>query len=189
MSVTQIYCHQVRIHVYFRKATCGSSLHVFSKPCTTLTLHYVSFFLPSYGKSEPETEEGRKRNDCSCSSIEYSKMNLKTSSEVETRALLDKVSSFDKNEGLFNLGHPLLNRIAECFVKAAGVSSIQYNPFLFFSVSISSSMCFHSSYYSPSLPDRSGSSCVTRRLFHCYSRCNNTTSLTSLNMLGSYLQS
>nr|AFK34430.1 unknown [Lotus japonicus] len=52
-------------------------------------------------------------------------MNLKTSSEVETRALLDKVSSFDKNEGLFNLGHPLLNRIAECFVKAAGIGAVQ----------------------------------------------------------------
>lgn len=32
----------------------------------------------------------------------------------------DELKSFDKN-GFFDLGHPLLNRIAESFVKAAGV--------------------------------------------------------------------
>lgn len=47
-------------------------------------------------------------------------MNLNTSSNLETRSLLDELCSFDK-KGLFDLGHPLLNRILESFVKAAGV--------------------------------------------------------------------
>ena len=51
-------------------------------------------------------------------------MNLKTSSEVETRALLDEVCNFDR-KGLFDLGHPLVNRIAESFVKAAGIGAVQ----------------------------------------------------------------
>uniref|UniRef100_A0A2N9EZJ5 Uncharacterized protein n=1 Tax=Fagus sylvatica TaxID=28930 RepID=A0A2N9EZJ5_FAGSY len=40
-------------------------------------------------------------------------------SNLETRSLLDELSSFEKG-GFFDLGHPLLNRIAESFVKAAG---------------------------------------------------------------------
>lgn len=39
---------------------------------------------------------------------------------LETRTLLDEFRNFDKG-GLFDLGHPLLNRIAESFVKSAGV--------------------------------------------------------------------
>ncbi len=42
-------------------------------------------------------------------------------SNLETRSLLDELSSFEKG-GFFDLGHPLLNRIAESFVKAAGVT-------------------------------------------------------------------
>lgn len=42
-------------------------------------------------------------------------------SNLETRTLLDELRSFDKG-GFFDLGHPLLNRIAESFVKAAGVT-------------------------------------------------------------------
>lgn len=42
------------------------------------------------------------------------------SSNLETRSLLDELKCFDKN-GFFDLGHPLLNRIAGSFVKAAGV--------------------------------------------------------------------
>lgn len=42
------------------------------------------------------------------------------SSNFENRSLLDELRSFDKG-GFFDLGHPLLNRIAESFVKAAGV--------------------------------------------------------------------
>ncbi|KAG5555236.1 hypothetical protein RHGRI_012689 [Rhododendron griersonianum] len=41
---------------------------------------------------------------------------------METRTLLDELRSFDKG-GLFDFGHPLLNRIAESFVKAAGVKN------------------------------------------------------------------
>ncbi|XP_052190909.1 outer envelope pore protein 16-2, chloroplastic [Diospyros lotus] len=45
-------------------------------------------------------------------------------SNMETRTLLDELRSFDKG-GLFDLGHPLLNRIAESFVKAAGIGALQ----------------------------------------------------------------
>lgn len=44
----------------------------------------------------------------------------KMSSNLETRSLLEELRDFEKG-GLFDLGHPLLNRIAESFVKAAGV--------------------------------------------------------------------
>ncbi|XP_012487451.1 outer envelope pore protein 16-2, chloroplastic [Gossypium raimondii] len=43
---------------------------------------------------------------------------------LETRSLLDELRSFDKG-GFFDLGHPLLNRIAESFVKAAGIGAIK----------------------------------------------------------------
>ncbi|CAK9138916.1 unnamed protein product [Ilex paraguariensis] len=46
------------------------------------------------------------------------------SSNSGTRSLLDELRSFDKG-GFFDLGHPLLNRIAESFVKAAGIGAIQ----------------------------------------------------------------
>lgn len=39
------------------------------------------------------------------------------------RKVMDEIRSFEK-ASLFDLGHPLLNRIADSFVKAAGVSSI-----------------------------------------------------------------
>lgn len=41
---------------------------------------------------------------------------------LEKRSLIDELSSFDSG-GFFDLGHPLLNRVAESFVKAAGVFS------------------------------------------------------------------
>ncbi|XP_059434183.1 outer envelope pore protein 16-2, chloroplastic isoform X1 [Corylus avellana] len=44
--------------------------------------------------------------------------------DMETRSLLDELRSFE-NGAFFDLGHPLLNRIAECFVKAAGIGAIQ----------------------------------------------------------------
>uniref|UniRef100_A0A5B7AQH1 Outer envelope pore protein 16-2 n=1 Tax=Davidia involucrata TaxID=16924 RepID=A0A5B7AQH1_DAVIN len=46
------------------------------------------------------------------------------SSNLETRSLLDEFRSFDKG-GFFDLGHPLLNRITESFVKAAGIGAVQ----------------------------------------------------------------
>ncbi|XP_061344836.1 outer envelope pore protein 16-2, chloroplastic-like [Gastrolobium bilobum] len=51
-------------------------------------------------------------------------MNMSTSSNLETRNLLDELCNFDR-KGLFDLGHPLLNRIAESFVKAAGIGAVQ----------------------------------------------------------------
>lgn len=38
------------------------------------------------------------------------------------RKVMDEIRSFEK-ASLFDLGHPLLNRVADSFVKAAGVSS------------------------------------------------------------------
>ncbi|XP_061349187.1 outer envelope pore protein 16-2, chloroplastic-like [Gastrolobium bilobum] len=49
---------------------------------------------------------------------------MNSSSNLETRSLLDELSCFNKG-GLFELGHPLLNRIAESFVKAAGIGAVQ----------------------------------------------------------------
>ncbi|KAF3456320.1 hypothetical protein FNV43_RR00970 [Rhamnella rubrinervis] len=51
-------------------------------------------------------------------------MSMGGSSNLETRTLLDELRSFDKG-GFFDLGHPLLNRIAESFVKAAGIGAVQ----------------------------------------------------------------
>ncbi|XP_044487639.1 outer envelope pore protein 16-2, chloroplastic isoform X2 [Mangifera indica] len=45
-------------------------------------------------------------------------------SYLETGSLLDEFRSFDKG-GFFDLGHPLLNRIADSFLKAAGIGAIQ----------------------------------------------------------------
>lgn len=39
---------------------------------------------------------------------------------LETRTLFDELKSLEKG-WLFDFGHPLVNRIAESFVKAAGV--------------------------------------------------------------------
>ncbi|KAF5194633.1 Outer envelope pore protein 16-2 protein [Thalictrum thalictroides] len=46
------------------------------------------------------------------------------SSNLETRSLFDELKHFEKG-GFFDLGHPLLNRIAESFVKAAGIGAVQ----------------------------------------------------------------
>ncbi|XP_044499278.1 outer envelope pore protein 16-2, chloroplastic-like isoform X2 [Mangifera indica] len=45
-------------------------------------------------------------------------------SNLESRSLLDEFRGFDKG-GFFDLGHPLLNRIAESFLKAAGIGAVQ----------------------------------------------------------------
>ncbi|XP_027166789.1 outer envelope pore protein 16-2, chloroplastic isoform X3 [Coffea eugenioides] len=49
---------------------------------------------------------------------------MSSSSNLETRSIIDELRNFDKS-GLFDLGHPLLNRIAESFVKAAGIGAVQ----------------------------------------------------------------
>ncbi|KAK1277884.1 hypothetical protein QJS04_geneDACA007101 [Acorus gramineus] len=40
-------------------------------------------------------------------------------------SLLDELRSFDTGGGFFDFGHPLLNRVAHCFVKAAGIGAAQ----------------------------------------------------------------
>ncbi|XP_043710939.1 outer envelope pore protein 16-2, chloroplastic [Telopea speciosissima] len=47
-----------------------------------------------------------------------------SSNNLETRSLLDELRNFDKGN-FFDLGHPLLNRVAESFVKAAGIGAVQ----------------------------------------------------------------
>nr|XP_012573350.1 outer envelope pore protein 16-2, chloroplastic [Cicer arietinum] len=49
---------------------------------------------------------------------------MNSSSNLETRSLLDELSTFNKG-GIFDFGHPLVNRIAESFVKAAGIGAVQ----------------------------------------------------------------
>ncbi|XP_019180539.1 PREDICTED: outer envelope pore protein 16-2, chloroplastic-like isoform X1 [Ipomoea nil] len=46
------------------------------------------------------------------------------SSNLETRSLLDEIRHFEQC-GFLELGHPLLNRVAEAFLKSAGVGAIQ----------------------------------------------------------------
>ncbi|KAL8481359.1 hypothetical protein ACS0TY_027217 [Phlomoides rotata] len=45
-------------------------------------------------------------------------------SNLETRSLLDELRNIDK-KFLFDLGHPLLNRIAQTFLTAAGIGAAQ----------------------------------------------------------------
>ncbi|PWA96574.1 hypothetical protein CTI12_AA039030 [Artemisia annua] len=45
---------------------------------------------------------------------------------LETRSFSDEVRSYNNNAGnMFDLGHPLLNRIAGSFVTAAGIGGVQ----------------------------------------------------------------
>ncbi|GJX07505.1 hypothetical protein Tco_0195437 [Tanacetum coccineum] len=45
---------------------------------------------------------------------------------LETRSISDEVRSYNNNAGnMFDLGHPLLNRIAGSFVTAAGIGAVQ----------------------------------------------------------------
>ncbi|EPS58527.1 hypothetical protein M569_16286, partial [Genlisea aurea] len=43
---------------------------------------------------------------------------------LQTRSFFDELKGFDGDD-LFDLGHPLLNRIGESFIKAAGVGAVQ----------------------------------------------------------------
>ncbi|KAL8486145.1 hypothetical protein ACS0TY_023021 [Phlomoides rotata] len=45
-------------------------------------------------------------------------------SNLETRSVIDELRSFDSG-GYFDFGHPLLNRMAESFIKASGIGAIQ----------------------------------------------------------------
>ncbi|KAJ0959956.1 hypothetical protein J5N97_017544 [Dioscorea zingiberensis] len=47
-----------------------------------------------------------------------------TNGKLETRTLLDELRDLDK-DWPFDLGHPLLNRIAHSFLKAAGIGAAQ----------------------------------------------------------------
>ncbi|XP_072997528.1 outer envelope pore protein 16-2, chloroplastic-like [Typha latifolia] len=49
---------------------------------------------------------------------------MSSNSGTETRTFLDEIRSMEKG-WFFDLGHPLLNRMAESFVKAAGIGAIQ----------------------------------------------------------------
>ncbi|KAK3188771.1 hypothetical protein Dsin_028332 [Dipteronia sinensis] len=47
-----------------------------------------------------------------------------SSSNLEHRSLLGELRGFEKGS-FFDLGHPLLNRIADSFIKAAGIGALQ----------------------------------------------------------------
>ncbi|EXB55731.1 hypothetical protein L484_007726 [Morus notabilis] len=47
-----------------------------------------------------------------------------SSGKLENKSFMEELRSFDKG-GFFELGHPLLNRVAESFIKAAGIGAIQ----------------------------------------------------------------
>ncbi|KAG6474819.1 hypothetical protein ZIOFF_064034 [Zingiber officinale] len=47
-----------------------------------------------------------------------------SSGKMETRSVLDEIRGLN-DRWLFDLGHPFLNRIAESFVKAAGIGAMQ----------------------------------------------------------------
>ncbi|XP_062155132.1 outer envelope pore protein 16-2, chloroplastic isoform X2 [Alnus glutinosa] len=49
---------------------------------------------------------------------------MSSNRNMETRSLLDELRSFETG-GFLDLGHPLLNRMADSFVKAAGIGAIQ----------------------------------------------------------------
>lgn len=55
-------------------------------------------------------------------------MSGSSNSSLETRTFLDEVRGLEKN-WMVDLGHPLLNRVAESFVKAAGVRPPSHSPF------------------------------------------------------------
>lgn len=44
---------------------------------------------------------------------------------TESRSLLDELRNFEKDV-FFDLGHPLLNRIADCFIRVAGVNFLSF---------------------------------------------------------------
>ncbi|XP_027116987.2 outer envelope pore protein 16-2, chloroplastic-like isoform X2 [Coffea arabica] len=91
--------------------------------CTTTNYKYIHsyFFFFSQitivveASSRPPSRARRKRER---------KETMSSSSNLETRSIIDELRNFDKS-GLFDLGHPLLNRIAESFVKAAGIGAVQ----------------------------------------------------------------
>ncbi|KAF0910096.1 hypothetical protein E2562_001331 [Oryza meyeriana var. granulata] len=51
-------------------------------------------------------------------------MSGSSNSSLETSTFLDEVRGLEKN-WMLDLGHPLLNRVAESFIKAAGISAVQ----------------------------------------------------------------
>jgi hypothetical protein len=62
--------------------------------------------------------------------------------EGKARAFVDEVrGSFEQKNWMLDLGHPLLNRIADSFVKATGVRSYW----------LLSHLCFHQNLSPPSL--------------------------------------
>lgn len=76
---------------------------------------------------------------------------------LETRTLLDEFRNFDK-EGFLDLGHPLLNRIAESFVKAAGVRIITFTfSFSFYITQVSGQLSRTSNNHGPIPPLTCGS--------------------------------
>lgn len=54
-----------------------------------------------------------------------------STSNLDSRSLLDELRSFDRKKPFFDFGHPLLNRIADSFITAAGVFQFSFIHFAF----------------------------------------------------------
>ncbi|KAF2308271.1 hypothetical protein GH714_039880 [Hevea brasiliensis] len=71
-----------------------------------------------------EMEPAASRNCSDCLHGTSEDIQEKSTEQKMTSKLLDEVRGFEKG-CFFDLGHPLLNRVAESFVKAAGIGAIQ----------------------------------------------------------------
>ncbi|XP_054805358.1 outer envelope pore protein 16-2, chloroplastic-like isoform X2 [Prosopis cineraria] len=48
-----------------------------------------------------------------------------SSSNLDSRSLMQELRSFDNEVPLFDFGHPLLNRVSNSFLKAAAIGAVQ----------------------------------------------------------------
>jgi SNF family Na+-dependent transporter len=97
---------------------------------------------------------------------------MSSNRNMETRSLLDELRSFETG-GFLDLGHPLLNRMADSFVKAAGVTFYSLSLSLSLSLSIyiyikETQQVLKGSAAAASYTDRSYSGCVAGGLFYSH---------------------
>lgn len=130
VNLLQMSWHRFRILIAWE----GTCTHVSSNPLFPILLLTFSSFFPLSCYYYQHFLLNWIRDPLNHSHLQpvsaSATMNLNTSSSLETRSLLDELCNFDK-KGLFDLGHPLLNRIVESFVKAAGVSITSSHTTLF----------------------------------------------------------
>ena len=69
-------------------------------------------------------------------------MNGSSGRGLEKKTFMNELPSFDKG-GFLDLGHPLLNRIADSFLKAAGACHLSLSLSLFLYIYIYIYVCVH----------------------------------------------